>query len=100
MSPCCLVDLSGRAVLILLDYVSRVPLCSRLRSNLEKQKEWEEIYTILSEFTGFTFNYLSHLCRLEIRKHMTIKRLCNTVIMDPFPPPIKNYLLYKEYDLT
>ncbi len=167
MSLCCLVDLSGRVVLILLDYVSRVPLCSRLRSILEKQKEWEEIYTILSEFTGFTFKYLSvqpvfmtygslilgqmkkllqttaqslkmtkcmwedstcslatdqwfsslrecrliafefvpdnprslkHLCRLEIRKHMTIKRLCNTVIMDYFPPPIKNYLLYKEYE--
>ncbi len=167
MSLCCLVDLSGRVVLILLDYVSRVPLCSRLRSILEKQKEWEEIYTILSEFTGFTFKYLSvqpvfmtygslilgemkkhlqttaqslkmtkcmwedstcslatdqwfsslrecrliafefvpdnprslkHLCRLEIRKHMTIKRLCNTVIMDSFPPPIKNYLLYKEYE--
>uniref|UniRef100_A0A673HRJ8 SOCS box domain-containing protein n=1 Tax=Sinocyclocheilus rhinocerous TaxID=307959 RepID=A0A673HRJ8_9TELE len=95
MSLCCLFDLLGRAVLILLDYVSRVPLCSRLRSNLEKQKEWEEIYTILNNPRS-----QKHLCRLEIRKHMTIKRLCNTVIMDPFPPPIKNYLLYKKYDLT
>ncbi|KAF4095220.1 ankyrin repeat and SOCS box protein 15-like [Onychostoma macrolepis] len=94
MSLCCLVDLSGRVVLILLDYVSCVPLCSRLRSILEKQKEWEEIYTILNNPRS-----LKHLCRLEIRKHLTIKRLCNTVIMDSFPPPIKNYLLYKEYDL-
>ncbi|KAL1247638.1 hypothetical protein QQF64_023014, partial [Cirrhinus molitorella] len=47
MSLCCLVDLSGRVLLILLDYVSHVTLCSRLRSILEKQKEWEEIYTIL-----------------------------------------------------
>uniref|UniRef100_A0A671SYK7 Ankyrin repeat and SOCS box containing 15 n=1 Tax=Sinocyclocheilus anshuiensis TaxID=1608454 RepID=A0A671SYK7_9TELE len=95
MSLCCLVYLLGRVALILLDYVSRVPLCSCLRSNLEKQKEWEDIYTILNNPRS-----LKHLCRLEIRKHMTIKRLCNTVIMDPFPPPIKNYLLYKEYDLT
>uniref|UniRef100_A0A672RCV5 SOCS box domain-containing protein n=1 Tax=Sinocyclocheilus grahami TaxID=75366 RepID=A0A672RCV5_SINGR len=95
MSLCCLVDLSGRVVLILLDYVICVPLCSRLISILEKQKEWAEICTILNNPRS-----LKHLCRLEIRKHMTIKRLCNTIIMDSFPPPIKNYLLYKEYDLT
>lgn len=55
MSLCCLVGLSGRVVLILLDYVICVPLCSRLISILEKQKEWAEICTILSEFTRFTF---------------------------------------------
>lgn len=59
MSLCCLVGLSGRVVLILLDYVICVPLCSRLISILEKQKEWAEICTILSEFTRFTFNHLS-----------------------------------------
>ncbi|XP_050955330.1 ankyrin repeat and SOCS box protein 15-like [Labeo rohita] len=95
MSLCCLVGLSGRVVLILLDYVSHVPLCSRLRSILEKQKEWEDIYTILNNPRS-----LKHLCRLEIRKHMTVKRLCNTTIMNSFPPLIKNYLLYKEYDRT
>lgn len=151
-------------VLILLDYVNHVPLCSHLRSILEKQKEWEEICTILSEFTGFAFNHLfvrlvfldiwnshsgsseettvhspkmnkcmredstcyitflatdrwfsilrecriiafkfvpdnprslKHLCRLEIRRYMTVKRLRNIIIMDSFPPPIRNYLLYK-----
>ncbi|XP_043083645.1 ankyrin repeat and SOCS box protein 15-like isoform X2 [Puntigrus tetrazona] len=95
MSLYCLVDLSGRAVLILLNYVSRVPLCSRLRPILEKQEEWEEICTILNNPRS-----LKHLCRLEIRKHMTIKRLYDNVTMDSFPPLIKNYLLYKEYDLT
>uniref|UniRef100_A0A8C2DXU9 Ankyrin repeat and SOCS box containing 15 n=1 Tax=Cyprinus carpio TaxID=7962 RepID=A0A8C2DXU9_CYPCA len=91
MSLCCLVGLSGRVVLILLDYVICVPLCSRLISILEKQKEWAEICTILSNPRS-----LKHLCRLEIRKHITIKRLRNPIIMDCFPPLIKNYLLYKE----
>lgn len=31
ISLCCLVDLSGRVVLILLDYVNHVPICSHLR---------------------------------------------------------------------
>ncbi|CAM4571738.1 unnamed protein product [Leuciscus chuanchicus] len=58
ISLCCLVDLSGRVVLILLDYVNHVPIFSHLRCILEKQKEWAEICTILSEFTGFAFNHL------------------------------------------
>ncbi|XP_067292689.1 ankyrin repeat and SOCS box protein 15-like [Pseudorasbora parva] len=95
LSLCCLVDLSGRVVLILLDYVNDVPICSHLRCILEKQKEWAEICTILNNPRS-----LKHLCRLEIRKHMTVKRLRNTIIMDSFPPPIRNYLLYKEHDLT
>ncbi|KAK7117755.1 hypothetical protein R3I94_023092 [Phoxinus phoxinus] len=95
ISLCCLVDLSGRVVLILLDYVNHVPICSHLRCILEKQKEWAEICTILNNPRS-----LKHLCRLEIRKTLTVKRLRNTIIMDAFPPPIRNYLLYKEYELT
>ncbi|XP_051740553.1 ankyrin repeat and SOCS box protein 15-like [Ctenopharyngodon idella] len=90
ISLCCLVHLSGRVVLILLDYVNHVPLCSHLRCILEKQKEWAEICTILNNPRS-----LKHLCRLEIRKYMTVKKLRNIIIMDSFPPPIRNYLLYK-----
>ncbi|XP_077067128.1 ankyrin repeat and SOCS box protein 15-like isoform X1 [Siphateles boraxobius] len=91
LSLCCLVDLSGQVVLILLDYVNHVHICSHLRCILEKQKEWAEICTILNNPRS-----LKQLCRLEIRKTLTVKRLRNTIIMDSFPPPIRNYLLYKE----
>lgn len=44
---------------------------------------------------------LQHQCRLLIRKHMTTRRLSDPEFMDtvPFPPTIKNYLVYKEYDI-
>lgn len=44
------MHLSGSVVRILLDYVSHVQICSKLRRILEKQKEWPEICEILSEF--------------------------------------------------
>ncbi|KAF3706116.1 Ankyrin repeat and SOCS box protein 15 [Channa argus] len=50
MSLCCLMDLSGRVVRVLLDYVSQVHICSKLRLILEKQKEWPDICEILCEF--------------------------------------------------
>lgn len=59
-----------------------------------------ECRLIAFEFLPDNPRSLKHLCRLEIRKHMTVKRLCNTTIMNSFPPLIKNYLLYKEYDRT
>lgn len=55
-----------------------------------------ECRLIASEFVPGNPRSLKHLCRLEIRKHITIKRLRNPIIMDCFPPLIKNYLLYKE----
>ncbi|KAG7456050.1 hypothetical protein MATL_G00247620 [Megalops atlanticus] len=91
-----LVHLSGSVVRILLDYVSHVPICSKLKLILEKQREWPEICDILGNPRT-----LKHLCRLVIRRQMTLKRLCDPDIMDsaPFPPMVKNYLVYKEYDL-
>ncbi|XP_036374357.1 ankyrin repeat and SOCS box protein 15-like [Megalops cyprinoides] len=96
ISLSCLVHLSGSVVRILLDYVSHVPICSKLKLILEKQREWPEICDILGNPRT-----LKHLCRLVIRRQMTPKRLCDPDIMDsaPFPPMVKSYLVYKEYDL-
>ncbi|KAJ8387710.1 hypothetical protein AAFF_G00151410 [Aldrovandia affinis] len=92
----CLVHLSGSVVRILLDYVSHVPICSKLRLVLEKQKEWPEICDILGNPRP-----LKHLCRLVMRRQMTPKRLSDPEIMDsaPFPPRVKSYLVYKEFDI-
>ncbi|KAM9352622.1 ankyrin repeat and SOCS box protein 15-like [Symphorus nematophorus] len=96
MSLCCIVHLSGSVVRILLDYVNHVHICSKLRCILEKQAEWPEIYDILSSPRS-----LRHLCRLEIRRCLTLKRLNKPEIMNShvFPPRLKKYLLYQELDL-
>ncbi|XP_061108726.1 ankyrin repeat and SOCS box protein 15 isoform X2 [Conger conger] len=88
--------LSGSAVRILLDYVSHVPICSKLKLILEKQREWPEICEILGNPRP-----LKHLCRLVIRRQMTPKRLCDPVTMEsaPFAPRVKSYLQCKEFDL-
>ncbi|XP_028286394.1 ankyrin repeat and SOCS box protein 15-like isoform X2 [Parambassis ranga] len=96
MGLCCLMHLSGNVVQILLDYVSHVYICSKLRLILEKQKEWPEICEILCSPRS-----LRHLCRLEIRKCLTLKKLNNPEIMNShvFPPRLKSFLLYQELDL-
>ncbi|XP_070687188.1 ankyrin repeat and SOCS box protein 15-like [Pempheris klunzingeri] len=96
MSLCCVVHLSGSVVRILLDYISHVHICSKLRLILEKQKEWPEICDILSSPRS-----LRHLCRLEIRRCLTLKRLKNPEIMNShiFPPRLKNFILYQELNL-
>uniref|UniRef100_A0A8C6SP20 Ankyrin repeat and SOCS box containing 15 n=1 Tax=Neogobius melanostomus TaxID=47308 RepID=A0A8C6SP20_9GOBI len=81
MSLCCVVYLSGRVVLTLLDYIKHVQICYKLRIILEKQKEWPDIcHTLRSP------RPLRHLCRLEIRQRLTLKRLNNPEIMNLFPP--------------
>nr|XP_020449148.1 ankyrin repeat and SOCS box protein 15-like [Monopterus albus] len=96
MSLCCLMHLSGNVVRILLDYVNHVNICSKLRLILEKQKEWPEICEILSSPRS-----LRHLCRLEIRRRLTLKRLSNPEIMNShvFPPRLRSFILYQELDL-
>ncbi|XP_022527429.2 ankyrin repeat and SOCS box protein 15b isoform X1 [Astyanax mexicanus] len=91
-----LKHLVGRVVRTLLDYVRHVNICSKLQNILEKQKEWPEICEILNSPRS-----LQHLCRLLIRTKMTPTRLNSPEIMSsvPFPPALKNYLIYKEYDL-
>ncbi|KAF7655310.1 hypothetical protein LDENG_00058160 [Lucifuga dentata] len=96
MSVSWLVNLVGSVVLMLLDYVSHVSLCPNLRRILEKRPEWAEICAILNKPRS-----LQHLCRLVIRDHMTSRMLNNPKAMAavPFPPRLKAYLTYREYDL-
>ncbi|KAM4573463.1 ankyrin repeat and SOCS box protein 15 isoform 1-T1 [Odontesthes bonariensis] len=96
MTLCCLKHLSGSVVRILLDYVSHVHICSKLRFILEKQREWPEICEILCSPRS-----LRHLCRLEIRKRVSMKKQINAKITNShiFPPRLKRFLLYEELDL-
>uniref|UniRef100_A0A8C1UQA1 Ankyrin repeat and SOCS box containing 15a n=1 Tax=Cyprinus carpio TaxID=7962 RepID=A0A8C1UQA1_CYPCA len=91
-----LVQFSGRAVRVLLDYVNHVPICSKLKMVLKRHKVWAEI----SEMLGNPHS-LQHLCRLVIRREMTPQRLGNPKYINSggFPPGLKSYLMYKEYDL-
>ncbi|XP_063053073.1 ankyrin repeat and SOCS box protein 15-like isoform X2 [Engraulis encrasicolus] len=90
----CLAHLSGRVVQVLLDYVGKVHLCSHLRRTLRKQSEWGHIRQLMCNPRP-----LKHLCRLKIRKLLCLSRLCDTTVMDQFPPRIKHYLLFKENDV-
>ncbi|KAK2832567.1 hypothetical protein Q7C36_016029 [Tachysurus vachellii] len=91
-----LKHLAGWLVRILLDYVVHVPICPKLQKILQMQNEWPEICDILRNP-----RHLKHLCRLVIRKRISLRRLNNPRFMSefPFPPALKNYLIYKEYNL-
>ncbi|XP_026058614.1 ankyrin repeat and SOCS box protein 15-like isoform X1 [Carassius auratus] len=91
-----LVQFSGRAVQVLLDYVNHVIICSKLKMVLKKHKEWTEIAEILGNPRS-----LQHQCRLAIRREMTPLRLGDPKFINsaPFPPGLKSYLMYKEHDL-
>ncbi|XP_069499779.1 ankyrin repeat and SOCS box protein 14 [Ambystoma mexicanum] len=88
--------LSGNVVRALLDYVDHVELCSKLKGVLLEQTLWPEINAIL-----LNPRPLKHLCRLKIRKCMGRLRLRCPVFMTflPLPERLKQYVLYKEYDL-
>ncbi|XP_034084820.1 LOW QUALITY PROTEIN: ankyrin repeat and SOCS box protein 15-like [Gymnodraco acuticeps] len=96
MSLCCVMHLSGTVVRTLLDYVNHVQICSKLRLLLKKQREWPDICDILNSPRS-----LRHLCRLEIRRRLTLKRLNKPEVMDShiFPPRLKHFILYQELDL-
>ncbi|XP_073802739.1 ankyrin repeat and SOCS box protein 15b isoform X1 [Danio rerio] len=91
-----MAHLAGRVVQILLDYVSQAHICSKLQRIMERQEEWPDICDILRNPRS-----LKHQARLVIRRHMTLKRLNDPEFMStvPFPPALKNFLLYKEYDV-
>ncbi|XP_010704624.1 ankyrin repeat and SOCS box protein 15 isoform X4 [Meleagris gallopavo] len=91
-----LKHLAGKVVRIFIDYMDYVPLCTKIKFVLETQKEWTEIRQILDNPRP-----LKHLCRLKIRKLMGLWRLQKLSSMKkfPLPPVLKNYILYKEYDL-
>ncbi|XP_066118302.1 ankyrin repeat and SOCS box protein 15 isoform X2 [Saccopteryx bilineata] len=88
--------LVGSVIRVLIDYMDYIPLCSKLKSALELQREWPEIRRILENPCS-----LKHLCRLKIRRLMGLQRLCQPASMEklPVPPPIQRYILFKDYDL-
>ncbi|KAM5148426.1 ankyrin repeat and SOCS box protein 14 [Mantella aurantiaca] len=88
--------LSGNVVRVMLDYVDHVAFCCKLKDTLMKQKLWPEIHYIATNPRS-----LKHLCRLKIRKCMGRLHLRCPVFMSflPLPNPLKDYILYKEYDL-
>ncbi|XP_073336503.1 ankyrin repeat and SOCS box protein 15b [Pagrus major] len=90
-----LEHLVGGLVRMLLDYVSRVSICPNLECILRRTPEWEEISDIMSKPRS-----LQHLCRLVIRGHMSRRMLNNPEAMAavPFPPRLKNYVTYRDYD--
>ncbi|XP_067284200.1 ankyrin repeat and SOCS box protein 15b [Pseudorasbora parva] len=91
-----MAHLAGRVVQTLLDYVSHVHICSKLTRILERRDEWPNICDVLR-----TPQPLKHQVRMVIRRHMTLRRLNDPEFMSaaPFPPALKNFLLYKEYDV-
>nr|XP_020655562.1 ankyrin repeat and SOCS box protein 14 [Pogona vitticeps] len=88
--------LSGKVVRIMLDYVDHIRICSKLQVVLQEQKLWPEINAILTNARS-----LQHLCRLRIRKCLGRLRLRCPVFLTflPLPNRLKDYILYKEYDL-
>ncbi|XP_045577933.1 ankyrin repeat and SOCS box protein 15 isoform X1 [Salmo salar] len=89
------VNLAGSVVQMLLDYIRHPRICPNLLRVLEKQKEWPDICDILDNPRS-----LQHQCRLVIRRQMTPRRLNDPQVMAavPFPPSLKHYLTYREYD--
>lgn len=64
-----------------------------LDNNIKQQKK-------KNSFSGNPRS-LQHQCRLAIRREMTPLRLGDPKFINsgPFPPGLKSYLMYKEYDL-
>nr|XP_055041064.1 dynein axonemal heavy chain 12 isoform X1 [Misgurnus anguillicaudatus]XP_055041065.1 dynein axonemal heavy chain 12 isoform X1 [Misgurnus anguillicaudatus]XP_055041066.1 dynein axonemal heavy chain 12 isoform X1 [Misgurnus anguillicaudatus]XP_055041067.1 dynein axonemal heavy chain 12 isoform X1 [Misgurnus anguillicaudatus] len=91
-----LKHLSGNVVRAMLDYVDHVSFCAKLKAVIMEQKQWPEICQIQENV-----RCLQHLCRLKIRSCLGRLRLRAPVFMSflPLPDRLKQYILYKEYDL-
>uniref|UniRef100_A0A3B4ZT98 Dynein heavy chain 12, axonemal-like n=1 Tax=Stegastes partitus TaxID=144197 RepID=A0A3B4ZT98_9TELE len=91
-----LKHLSGHVVRILLDYLDHVTLCSKLKAAVMEQKQWSDICRLQENA-----RCLQHLCRLRIRQSLGRLRLRSPVFLSflPLPQRLKDYILYREYDL-
>ncbi|XP_034734905.1 ankyrin repeat and SOCS box protein 15-like [Etheostoma cragini] len=85
-----LVNLAGRVVSILLEYVGQVSLCGKLKKILENHREWPHLHR-----TTCNPRSLAHLSRVVIRKHLS----CGVLMSVQLPTRLKDYLLFKENDL-
>ncbi|XP_038553659.1 dynein heavy chain 12, axonemal-like [Micropterus salmoides] len=91
-----LKNLSGQVVRILLDYVDHVNFCSKLKAVLMEQQQWPDICKLQENV-----RCLQHLCRLRIRRCLGRRRLRTHVFPSflPLPGRLRDYILYREYDL-
>ncbi|XP_075996339.1 dynein axonemal heavy chain 12 isoform X2 [Genypterus blacodes] len=91
-----LKPLSGQVVLVLLDYMDHVTLCSKLKSAVMEQQQWPSICRLQE-----SARCLQHLCRLKIRRCLGRLRLRSPTFMSflPLPGRLKDYILYSEHDL-
>ncbi|TDH14463.1 hypothetical protein EPR50_G00045250 [Perca flavescens] len=91
-----LKHLAGQLVRIMLDYVDHVTLCSKLKAAVMEQQQWPDICRLQENA-----RCLQHLCRLQIRRCLGRLRLRSPVFMSflPLPGRLKDYILYREYDL-
>ncbi|XP_041945953.1 dynein axonemal heavy chain 12 isoform X1 [Alosa alosa] len=92
----CLKHLTGHVVRVMMDYVDHATFCSKLKAALVENKEWPDICQIQENVRP-----LQHLCRLRIRNCLGRLRLRAPVFMSflPLPDRLKEYILYREYDL-
>lgn len=56
--------LVGSVIRILIDYMDYVPLCAKLKSALEAQREWPEIRQILGKKKSFAYKNFNEECIL------------------------------------
>lgn len=47
--------LVGSVIRVLIDYMDYIPLCAKLKSALEVQREWPEIRQILGKHKSFSY---------------------------------------------
>ncbi|XP_037608530.1 dynein heavy chain 12, axonemal-like [Sebastes umbrosus] len=96
ITVCSLKELSGHLVRIMLDYMDHVTLCSKLKAAVMEQQQWPDICRLQENA-----RCLQHLCRLRIRRCLGRLRLRAPVFMSflPLPGRLKDYILYREYDL-
>lgn len=70
-------------------------------AHLTERESTRDLLYSLSVFSAENVCSLQHLCRLRIRRCLGRLRLRSTVFMSflPLPERLKNYILYREYDL-
>lgn len=100
-----LMNLVGRVVSVLLEYVGQVSLCGKLRKLLEKHKEWPHSPSVMRSLSpGYKPSCsvcpgnprsLAHLSRVVIRKHLS----CSGLMSVHLPNRLRDYLLFKDSDL-
>ncbi|XP_029282177.1 ankyrin repeat and SOCS box protein 2-like [Cottoperca gobio] len=86
-TPC---RLAGPIISVLLDYVCHIRLCSRLLEVLESHSDWVPI-----KLKAFPPHPLMRLCRLEIRRLLSVRRL---KLLHTLPLPVR-LVRFLRYDV-